>query len=97
MPAAELQALNTAAPAAHLGGPPKQATPGDGMDPGQMQRGGSTSPLVLYFLPCAKFKQGPHHLQTEGPRGGRALRVASEDSMSMTVPRATDQRDSKLL
>lgn len=55
------------------------------------------SPLVPYFLPCTKFKQVPHHLQTEGPRGGRGLQVAMEDSMLLTVPGATLQSDNKLL
>lgn len=51
------------APASHLGQPPKQATAGNRMDLWQMLRGGSVSPLVSYFLPCAEVKQGPHHLQ----------------------------------
>lgn len=55
------------------------------------------SPLVSYFPPCVEFRQGTHHLQTEGPRGRSRLWVATEDSMLTTVPRATGQSDNKLL
>lgn len=84
-------ASSRAAGTNHCGPPEKPPQATGWMDQGQMLRGGSMSPLVPCFLPCTKFKQAPHHLQTEG------LRVALEGSMLMAVPRATGQRDNKLL
>lgn len=82
MPNQEPQALPTAVPASRLGGPPPDKPP---QVTGWMDQGREKSPLLSQFLPCAKFKQVPHHLQTEGPRGGRRLQVATEDSTSMTI------------